>query len=158
MTEPGGKRILGVDFGEARVGVARSDDLGWFAHPLETIETSRTEPVERIAELVRAHDAATVVLGMPYRMDGSAGPAVEKVRAFRRNLEAALDDDVRLVEVDERLSTVAAQRQLHATGRNTKQSRSVIDQAAAAVILQAYLDQQQAGGWPEEPWDEQDDG
>jgi putative holliday junction resolvase len=149
-------RVLGIDYGEARVGVARSDELGWFAHPLETIETVRVEPVKRICELVRQLGAGTVVLGMPYRMDGSAGPAVEKVREFRKRLEEALGGSARIVETDERWSTVSAQRQLRTAGFDSRQSRPVIDQAAAAVILQAYLDRCQAEAG--ESMDDEDSG
>lgn len=140
MSAAASGRVLGLDFGEARVGVARSDELGWFAHPLETIETARVEPVLRICALVKEWKVATVVLGIPYRMDGSAGLAVEKVREFRKRLEEALGGAARVVETDERWSTVSAQRQLREAGLGSRQFRPVIDQAAAVVILQAYLD------------------
>lgn len=152
MNPASGGRLLGVDYGEARVGVARSDELGWFAHPLETIETARVDPVRRICELVREQRAAVVVLGMPYRMDGSAGEAVEKVRAFRQRLEEALAGTAQIVETDERWSTVSAQRQLRDAGIRSRDSRGVIDQAAAVVILQAYLDRN-----PPELVDHEDD-
>ena len=153
MTEGSGRRILGVDFGEVRVGVARSDELGWFAHPLETIETARVDPVRRLCELVQEQQASTVVLGMPYRMDGSAGTAVEKVRAFRKCLEQALGGAAQIIETDERWSTVSAQRQLRESGRCSRETRGVIDQAAAVVILQAYLDRNR----PEQGESEDDD-
>ena len=75
------KRILGVDTGEARVGLALSDDLGMLAHPLETIETAKTNPLKRIAELVAERSITTVVVGVPRNMDGSSGPAAEKAKA-----------------------------------------------------------------------------
>lgn len=146
-------RVLGIDLGDARVGVARSDELGWFAHPLETIETARTDAVRRIVDLVRELGAGTVVLGMPYRMDGSAGLAVDKAREFGKRLQAALGEGVSLVEMDERWSTVSAQRQLREAGLGGRSHRPVIDQAAAVVILQSYLDRCQAESL-EEPGDE----
>ena len=131
-------RALGLDHGDARIGVAVSDELGMLAHPLETIVVKETEPIRRIAEIVAEKAIGTIVLGLPKNMDGSAGPATEKVRAFADQLKAAVSCPVKLW--DERMTTKAAQRGLHAAGRNTKQSREVIDQAAAQLILQGWLD------------------
>lgn len=134
------KRSLGIDHGEARIGLAISDDLGMLAHPLETIHLKTVEPVPRIAEIVARDDIGMIVLGLPRNMDGTYGPAAEKVKAFAEKLRAAVPCPVKLW--DERMTTKAAQRGLHAAGRNTKQSRSVIDQAAAQLILQGWLDSQ----------------
>ncbi|MEO8351616.1 MAG: Holliday junction resolvase RuvX [Chthoniobacteraceae bacterium] len=134
-------RALGIDHGEARIGLAISDELGMLAHPLETIVLKEVaDPVARIAEVVGRDKIGTIVLGMPRNMDGSYGPASEKVKAFAEKLRAAVACPVRLW--DERMTTKAAQRSLHAAGRNTKQGRSVIDQAAAQLILQGWLDSQ----------------
>jgi putative Holliday junction resolvase len=135
---------LGIDHGDARIGLAISDDLGMLAHPLETIVARQTEPVARIAHIVRERNIGTLVLGMPRNMDGSYGPAAEKVRAFAEKLRAHTACPVILW--DERLTTVAAQKSLHAAGRNTRESRKVIDQAAAQLILQGWLDSQAMGG------------
>ncbi len=135
------ERILGIDHGEARIGLAISDDLGMLAHPLETIHLKQTpNPVDRIASLVLDRAITTIVLGLPLNMDGTEGAATAKVRAFADLLEAALPETVSIVMLDERLSTVSAQANLHASGRTVKNSRKVIDQAAACVILQDYLD------------------
>jgi len=136
---------LGVDFGEARVGVAASDDLGMMAHPVETIRTKDSAPVDRLAELVFSKKAATVVLGMPRNMDGSYGPAAENVRAFAEKLRARIAP-VPVVLWDERMSTISAARNLHEAGRNAKQQKGLIDQAAAQVILQSWMDASQMGG------------
>jgi putative Holliday junction resolvase len=111
------------------------------AHPLETIHVKEVaDPVARIAELRQQHRIEIIVLGMPRNMDGSYGPAAEKVQAFAERLRAACGCEVRLW--DERLSSVAAQRALHEAGRNVKESREIIDQVAAQMILQGWLDGQ----------------
>jgi putative Holliday junction resolvase len=134
------KRVLGIDFGDARVGVAISDELGMLAHPLETITVRETDPVARVAQLVAERGIETVVVGLPRNMDGSHGPAAEKARAFGDKIRESAQCTVRMW--DERLTTVAAQRALHETGKNAKQSRALIDQAAAQIILQGWLDAQ----------------
>jgi len=133
-------RSLGLDHGDARIGVAISDELGMLAHPHSTIAVAAGDPIPTIAALVATERIGTIVLGMPRNMDGTYGPAAEKVRAFAERLRAAVACPIKLW--DERMTTKAAQRGLHAAGRNTKQSRSVIDQAAAQLILQGWLDSQ----------------
>lgn len=135
------KRAIGIDFGEARIGVAISDELGMLAHPVETIVVKETpDPLARVAQLARDRDAGHIIIGLPKNMDGTAGAAAEKVRAFAEKLRGQVACPVRLW--DERLTTVAAQRALHEAGRNAKQSRKVIDQVAAQIILQGWLDSQ----------------
>lgn len=133
-------RALGIDHGDARFGLAISDELGMLAHPLETISVKDTDVLTRIVQVVSEKDVTTIVIGLPKNMDGTAGPATEKVRAFAEQLRGRVTCAVRLW--DERLTTVAAQKSLQAAGRNAKQSRSVIDQAAAQLILQGWLDSQ----------------
>jgi putative holliday junction resolvase len=132
------RRFLGVDPGEARVGVAISDDLGLLAHPLETIEVRRTNPLDRLAQLVGDRQVLAVVVGVPRNMDGSFGPSAEKARAFI----AALRERVscRVVPWDERLTTVSAQRALQEAGRKAREQKKIIDQAAAQILLQSWLD------------------
>ena len=134
-------RILGIDHGEARIGLAISDELGMLAHPLETIAVKTVaDPVAHIAAIVARDKIGGIILGLPRNMDGTYGPAAEKVRAFADKLRAACGCTVKLW--DERLTTVAAQRSLHEAGRNAKTSREVIDQVAAQLILQGWLDSQ----------------
>jgi putative Holliday junction resolvase len=134
-------RALGIDHGEARIGVAISDELGMLAHPLETIHLKEVaDPIARIAAVVARDKIGQIVLGLPRNMDGTYGPAAEKVRAFADKLRAACPCPVKLW--DERLTSVAAQRSLHEAGRNVKNSRAVIDQVAAQLILQGWLDSQ----------------
>ncbi len=134
-------KALGIDYGEARVGVAASDDLGMLAHPAETIDVRKIDPVKRIAKIAAERRAEIVVVGMPYRLDGSRGTAAEKVEKFVAKIARALPL-LRVVTQDERLTTTTAQEKLHAAGRTIKNSRCVIDQAAAVEILQSWLDEQ----------------
>lgn len=135
------KRILGIDLGEARIGLAISDELGMLAHPLETVHLKEVaDPVERIAAIAVRDDISKIVLGLPRNMNGTYGPASEKARAFAEKLTQRIGCEVKLW--DERLTSVAAQRSLHEAGRTVKQSRAVIDQVAAQLILQGYLDSQ----------------
>jgi putative Holliday junction resolvase len=136
------KRALGIDHGEARIGLAISDELGMLAHPLETIKVREVkDTVGRIAAIVERDGIDTLILGLPRNMDGSYGPASVKVRAYAEKLRARMPGcTVKLW--DERLTSVAAQRMLHENGRNVKQSRQVIDQVAAHLILQGWLDSQ----------------
>jgi putative Holliday junction resolvase len=135
------KRALGIDLGEARIGLAISDDLGMLAHPLETIHIADTpDPLARIAEITVRDNIGTIVLGMPRNMNGTYGPAAEKARAFAEKLKTQTTCTIKLW--DERLTSVAAQKSLHASGKNVKQSRAVIDQVAAQLILQGWLDSQ----------------
>jgi putative Holliday junction resolvase len=110
------------------------------AHPYESISAGRGA-VDRIAAVVREKAVDTVVVGLPKNMNGTKGPAAAKAEAFAELVRAAAPG-VQVVLWDERLTTVAAQRALHEAGRNTKQSRAVVDQVAAQLILQGWLDSQ----------------
>lgn len=147
------RRVLGIDFGQARIGVAVSDELGMLAHPLETIPGARLDAAaRRIAELAREKDAEQVVLGMPRHMNGDAGAAAAEVTAFADRLRPLLSCP--LVLWDERLTTTAAHRALRDSGRRTRETRGVVDQVAAQMILQGFLDKQQTaagGSWLSDP-------
>lgn len=135
------KRALGIDHGEARIGLAVSDELGMLAHPLETIHRKDVaDPVQHIAKIVERDKIGIIILGLPRNMNGTYGPAADHVRAFAEQLRAAVPCEVKLW--DERLTSVAAQRSLHEAGRTVKNSREVIDQVAAQMILQGWLDAQ----------------
>jgi putative holliday junction resolvase len=134
-------RVLGIDHGEARIGLAVSDELGMLAHPLETIHLKNTpDPLARIATICERDRISSIILGLPRNMNGTYGPAAEKIREFAEKLRARTNCEVRLW--DERLTSVAAQRSLHEVGRNVKNSREIIDQVAAQIILQSWLDSQ----------------
>ncbi|MDQ3315074.1 MAG: Holliday junction resolvase RuvX, partial [Verrucomicrobiota bacterium] len=137
------KRVLGVDYGRARVGLAISDELGLLAHPLETVPAARLDAAaKRIAEIARDRDVARVVLGMPRHMNGDMGVAAEEATAFADKLRPLLPCE--LVLWDERLTTIAANRALRDSGRKTRKTRGVVDQVAAQMILQGYLDRVQS--------------
>lgn len=135
---------LGVDLGDARIGVARSDPAGLIATPVETVPRGPGD-LRRLGALVAEHDAVEVVLGLPRSLSGGEGPAAAKVREFARGLA----DAVRPVPVrlcDERLSTVTAEAVLRDQGRKGRKRRAVVDQAAAVVILQSALDTERGSG------------
>ena len=130
---------LGIDYGEARIGIAATDACGILAHPVESIHLRHTEPIARIRELVQQKGIRTMVLGLPLRLDGTEGTACAKVRAFGEKLHAALPE-LPLLYVDEFLTTTAAQEKLHQAGKKAKNFKPIIDQAAAVEILNNWLD------------------
>ncbi len=135
---------LGLDYGEARIGVAATDACGILPHPVESIHRHKVNPLTRIAELVQARGIRTVVLGYPLRLDGTEGSACEKVRAFGEQLQARFPE-LPLVYVDEFLTTTVAQQKLHAAGKKSRDFRPIIDQAAAVEILNNWLRQRTPG-------------
>jgi len=138
--------VLALDFGRARIGVAISDELQLLAHPLETVPAKK-RPELRIAEIVREKQVDRVVAGIPREMNGQIGSAATEVLEFVEKLRAILPCPV--VTWDERLTSVAAQRALRDAGKKTRHTRGYVDQVAAQMILQSYLDrhaQEKAGG------------
>ena len=139
-TRPG--RRLGLDVGTVRVGVALSDPTGTLASPLETVERRRDESdLDRIAALVVEHEVTEVIVGEPRHLSGASGASAREARAYSRSLAGRIGS-VPVHLVDERLSTVTAASSLRANGLDSRSQRPVIDQAAAVVILQTYLDAQ----------------
>ncbi|MFM7145731.1 MAG: Holliday junction resolvase RuvX [Actinomycetales bacterium] len=144
-----GVRIC-CDVGTVRVGLARCDSHGLLASPLPAVAAQGA--IAAVADLVHEVEAIEVVVGLPLRLDGSTGPAAEQARDWASSLRQALAASGSSAEVnlvDERLTTVQAQRRLHDAGRNTRSSRRSIDSAAAVVLLQGHLDQirgQSTGG------------
>jgi putative Holliday junction resolvase len=132
-------RILALDHGTVRVGVALSDELKMIASPLEFIPAEPWDAfLQRLQQIIAEKQVERVLVGMPRNMDGSFGPAAEKVRAFVEQLRAVLPVPVQTL--DERLSSVQAQKLLAQSGLKAKQQRGKVDQMAAAVLLQSYLD------------------
>ncbi len=135
-------RRLGIDVGSVRVGVAISDPTGTLASPLETVQRARDESdLDRIAALVVEHEVTEVIVGEPRHLSGASGASAKEARAYSRALAGRIGS-VPVHLVDERLSTVTAASSLRANGLDSRRQRPVIDQAAAVVILQAYLDAQ----------------
>jgi putative Holliday junction resolvase len=144
-TDPPGVR-LGLDPGDARIGVASCDPHGILATPVETVPRG-TGDLDRIAALVAELEASLVYVGLPRSLSGGEGPSAGKVREFAQGLAARLAPvQVRLV--DERLSTVTAEAVLRSRGKKGKKRRAVVDQAAAVVILQAAIDTERTTGSP----------
>ncbi len=129
---------LGIDYGEARIGIAATDACGILPHPVESIPRLKTDPLTRITELVRQRGIRTLVLGYPLKLDGTEGSACKKVRAFGDKLHARLPE-LPLVYVDEFLTTTVAQQKLHAAGKKSRDFRPIIDQAAAVEILHNWM-------------------
>lgn len=135
---------LGVDPGDARIGVASSDPSGFLATPVETVRRGKGD-VRRIAQLVEEREAVEVVVGLPRSLSGAEGPAAEKVREFAARLARRVAPvPVRLC--DERLTTVSAESILRDQGRSGARRRAVVDQAAAVLILQTALDTERLSG------------
>ena len=131
-------RILGIDFGTVRIGLALSDPLGMTAQPLEVIERRRVEPIARIIELIAEHEVQRIVVGQPLRLDGTKGPASEAIEQFVAQL--AERTPVPIEMWDERLSTKQAEQVMIAGGARRKTRKGNVDKIAAAVILMSYLE------------------
>jgi len=140
----GGVRI-GVDAGKARVGVSTCDRDGLLATPVVTLSRG-DDTIDELRRLVEEHGAMEVVVGLPLSLRGDDTASTADARLLAADLAEQLDVPVRLV--DERLSTVSAQRALHQSGRTVKASRPVIDQVAAVIILQNALDFERSAGRP----------
>jgi putative Holliday junction resolvase len=135
---------LGVDVGDVRIGIARSDPSGLIATPEETVARGKGD-LGRIRALVEETGAVEVVVGLPRSLSGREGPAAAKVRAFAASIaEAVSPVPVRLC--DERLTTVTAEGVLRGQGKKGQKRRAVVDQAAAVVILQNALDTERSSG------------
>lgn len=130
-------RIMALDVGSVRVGVALSDPTGCFASPKETLLRYK-KPEARIVSLIAEHDVRCLVVGQPWTLSGEAGPAVRAIAAFVDGLRPQVS--VPIVMWDERLSTAHAQRDMIALGARRAARRQHIDKVAAALILQSYLD------------------
>lgn len=131
-------RIMAIDYGDARIGLAVSDLLGMLCGEAWTMEEWNMERAsKRISEEAKKRDVGTLVLGLPKNMDGSEGPRAEKSRAFREML--IKDSGLTVVLWDERRSSIEAHAILHAGGKKEKQHRKTVDAVAASLILEGYL-------------------
>ena len=139
------KRILGVDFGDARTGVAISDLSGILASGVGTIKsTGFLKTAEEVAKIAKEKDVSLIVLGHPINMNGTLGPRSEKAQAFGKHLEELTGLPV--VLYDERLSTANAHVMLNMTNTRGQKRKSIIDEMSACLILQSYLDKNTNGG------------
>lgn len=132
-------RVMSLDVGERRIGVALSDPLGIIATPLTTITVEDFDSsVVEIESLVSDNDVAQIIVGLPLSMSGARGPQARSVARFVKLLEAKTVVPVSMV--DERLSSVQAERMLQDAGKSPSRNKGLIDSTAAAIILQSYLD------------------
>ncbi|MBJ7255457.1 MAG: Holliday junction resolvase RuvX [Akkermansiaceae bacterium] len=129
---------LGIDHGDARIGVAATDDYGILAHPLETIDQRQCDAIERISQLAAQRKIRSLVVGLPLRMDGSEGSSAAKVRAFAAQLGNRIPS-IPLVFVDETLTTATASEKLREAGHKARKQKTIIDQAAAVEILNLWM-------------------
>ena len=131
-------RVMAIDYGDQRIGLAVSDLLGMLAGEAWTMrEWDMERAASRIAEEAKKREVGTLVLGLPKNMDGTGGPRAEKSRAFAALLEA--ESGLPVVLWDERRSSIEAHAILHAGGKKEKQHRKTVDAVAASLILEGYL-------------------
>ncbi|MDG0871659.1 Holliday junction resolvase RuvX [Paenibacillus thiaminolyticus] len=134
-------KILGLDYGDRKIGVAVSDAFGWTAQGLEVIVRRKPEDdLRRIGDIIKEHGVEEIVIGLPKNMNGTIGPRGEISRSYAEVLKQSFGLPVHLW--DERLSTVSAERTLLEADVSRKKRRQVIDKMAATIILQTYLDYQ----------------
>ncbi|MBV0894942.1 Holliday junction resolvase RuvX [Microbacterium sp. NC79] len=134
---------IGIDVGKARVGVAKCDPDGMLATPVETVPRDE-RAIARVREIADDYSTLEYVIGLPMNLRGEDTPSTADARAFAEELALGATIPVRMV--DERLSTVTAHSALRASGRNQKNSRSIVDQVAAVVILQHAIDTEKRSG------------
>ncbi|MFI7319275.1 Holliday junction resolvase RuvX [Streptomyces venezuelae] len=139
-------RRLAIDVGDARIGVASCDPDGILATPVETVP-GRDVPAaqRRLKQLAEEYEPIEIVVGLPRSLNGGEGPAAAKIRLFTQDL-ARMVAPISVRLVDERMTTVTASQGLRASGVKSKKGRSVIDQAAAVIILQQALESERASG------------
>jgi len=132
-------RILGIDYGTVRIGLALSDPTGTLASPLPFLENQSPQQVTTaLSELIQTHQIEGLVIGLPRNMDGTYGPSAQKVRDFIAQIQKSIS--LPITPIDERLTTAQASKQLSGIGMNQKQLRKKVDSSSACLILQQYLD------------------
>jgi putative holliday junction resolvase len=136
-----GVRALGLDVGSNKIGIALTDEVGIAAHPLTVlVRAGNSSDAAAIAALATEHGVTDVVVGMPYELSGKVGHRARLVQQFMKVLEAALGAAIKIHEQDERFTTAEAERVLIAADVSREKRKDVIDQQAAALILQTWLD------------------
>lgn len=137
-------RVMGLDLGEKRIGIAISDETETIASPRETLaRRGNRKDIEHLLEMARREEVSEILVGMPFRLDGTEGPAAEKVRRFVEVLRQSTT--IPIATWDERLSTVGAERALLEGNVSRKKRRGARDRVAAALFLQSYLDARREG-------------
>ena len=133
-------KILGLDYGEVRTGIAISDELGMLAHGLETFEHKDSDKklIERIIEIIKQNNIEKIVIGYPLNMNATKGPRAEKTDCFIEKLKKATN--LEIIKIDERLTTVASHRTMTELNINKDKKKKIVDTMSAEYILQTYLD------------------
>ena len=139
-----GGRVLCLDVGEVRIGVAVCDELRLFSHPLCSVQRRAGKDVAEIADILQREKAVTLVVGLPYELDGEIGAQAEKVRKFVRKLQGefgrrGVQREITIIEWDERLSSRQAERVLAGSGLKDKKRKEALDQISATLILESFL-------------------
>ncbi len=132
------KRIIGIDYGKKRIGIAVSDPLGITAQPVETIENSKNS-LQKIKDIVERYGSELIVIGLPKNLKGDIALAAEDVLAFVKKIEGFING-VKVETYDERLTTAHVMKNLSESGLSGQKKRQVVDKMAAAYILQGYMD------------------
>lgn len=133
------KKVLALDIGERRVGLAVSDELGMLAHPFRTLKwEGQKNFINTIKQIIEEEHIAKLVIGIPYNLNGSMSKKTEEIKKISDQIQDQLFIEV--IEIDERLTTKMAKQVLHAVGKKPSKNRDKIDQVAAVYILQSYLD------------------
>jgi putative Holliday junction resolvase len=136
-------RFMGLDVGDKRIGVAISDESALIASPRETLSrTGNKKDIAHLLELARREEVSEILVGMPWRLDGTSGPQADKVSRFVDALRASTE--IAITTWDERFSTVRAEEALIEADVSREKRRGVVDKVAAAIILQSYLDAKRA--------------
>lgn len=132
-------RLLGIDYGTVRIGLALSDPTGTLASPLPFLPNQSPQQVtQALSELIQTHQITALIIGLPRNMDGTYGPSAQKVRDFISQIQKAIL--LPITPIDERLTTAQASKQLAGIGLSQKELRKKVDSSSACLILQQYLD------------------
>ena len=133
-------KIMGIDYGDSRVGIAISDSLGITAQGLETIHHKGNDKIvlKRLEEIINDNDIDTIVIGMPYKLNGDSADRVDITKNFIHKLKCKFNK-IKIVEVDERLTTVAAHRTINDLGIKNKNKKNIVDTISAVYILEMYM-------------------
>ena len=133
-------KILGLDYGEVRTGVAISDELGMLAHGLETFEHKGSDKklIQRIKEIIRENNISKIVIGYPLNMNATKGPRVQRTDTFIEKLKNATN--LEIIKIDERLTTVASHKIMTELNIDKDKKKKIVDTISAEYILQMYLD------------------
>lgn len=135
-------RVLGIDYGDSRIGLAVSDPMGWTAQGLETVKSkeSMKKALVRIMEIIKQYEIKDIVIGYPLNMNGTPGPRTERTENFINKLLEF--GDFNIIKWDERLTTVSAHRAMNELGVKASNKKNIVDTMSAVFILQGYLDRQ----------------